>query len=70
MKVRLSPGFMRRVGEPAFGVLARSWRTEVRHKEHWSGLVAAQTPFVFLLWHEALLPLLWVHRRRQGSPSW
>ena len=22
-------------------------------------------PFIFLLWHEALLPLLWHHRRQQ-----
>jgi len=31
---------------------------------HRSSLVAAKQPFVFLLWHEVLLPLLWYHRHQ------
>jgi lysophospholipid acyltransferase (LPLAT)-like uncharacterized protein len=42
-------------------LLAASWRFEVRHEERWR---AARRPLVFLLWHEALLPLLWQHRNQ------
>jgi lysophospholipid acyltransferase (LPLAT)-like uncharacterized protein len=38
-------------------------RTE--HEDRWRPLYQAKRPHVFLLWHEALLPLLW-HHRRQG----
>ena len=33
-------------------------------EERWRTLYAARRPHVFLLWHEALLPLLWQHRRQ------
>lgn len=46
-------------------LLARTWRTEVRDRRFWADLVAARRPFVFLLWHEMLLPLL-LHHRGQG----
>lgn len=51
---------------PAFvDTLARSWRFRVRHGDRWQRLVDEREPFIFLLWHEALLPLLWRHRRQQ-----
>jgi len=49
---------------PVVGALARSWRLELVHEHRWSALVEAGKPFVFLLWHEMLLPLLWRHRRQ------
>jgi lysophospholipid acyltransferase (LPLAT)-like uncharacterized protein len=34
------------------------------HEERWRRLYRAGRPHVFLLWHEALLPLLWQHRNQ------
>jgi lysophospholipid acyltransferase (LPLAT)-like uncharacterized protein len=36
----------------------------VVHEERWRTLYQAKRPHVFLLWHEALLPLLWQHRHQ------
>jgi lysophospholipid acyltransferase (LPLAT)-like uncharacterized protein len=47
---------------PAMRVLATSWRIGTVHEERWRKLYEAGCPHVFLLWHEALLPLLWQHR--------
>ena len=44
--------------------LATSWRIELVHEERWRGLYDAGRAHVFLLWHEALLPLLWQHRHQ------
>jgi lysophospholipid acyltransferase (LPLAT)-like uncharacterized protein len=49
---------------PAVRMLASSWRIEVTHEERWRTLYEAKRPHVFLLWHEALLPLLWQHRHQ------
>lgn len=65
MKVRLSPAVVRLVAPAFIDQLARSWRFRVRNQHHWRRLVDARRPFVFLLWHEALLPLLWRHRSQQ-----
>jgi lysophospholipid acyltransferase (LPLAT)-like uncharacterized protein len=43
-------------------MLATSWRIQVIHEERWRDLYRSKRPHVFLLWHEALLPLLWQHR--------
>src|SRR5687768_3227254 len=43
-------------------VLASSWRIRTANEERWRELYRAGRPHVFLLWHEALLPLLWQHR--------
>jgi hypothetical protein len=48
---------------PVLAALARSWRVEVLRREHFDTLRDAGRPFVFLLWHDALLPLLWHHRQ-------
>jgi lysophospholipid acyltransferase (LPLAT)-like uncharacterized protein len=42
-------------------LLATTWRFEVRNDERWR---AARRPQVFILWHETLLPLLWLHRNQ------
>jgi len=65
VKVRVSPAVVRRVAPAFIDQLARSWRFRARNQYHWQRLVAAKEPFIFLLWHEALLPLLWHHRRQQ-----
>lgn len=60
--MRVSPGAVRSVGGPAIRLLAASWRISAEYEERWRPLYDAGRPYVFLLWHEALLPLLWRHR--------
>ena len=64
MRIALSPrtavGFL----GPAISLLARTWRIETVHPERWQAVAAAGRPHIFLLWHDALLPLLWQHRGR------
>ncbi len=42
-------------------LLARSWRIEVRNAEGWRRLRAEKKPWVFALWHTALLPIAYQH---------
>jgi lysophospholipid acyltransferase (LPLAT)-like uncharacterized protein len=53
------------VAPPAMRLIAGSWRMSTQHEDRWRSLYEARRPIVYLLWHEALLPLLW-HHRRQG----
>jgi lysophospholipid acyltransferase (LPLAT)-like uncharacterized protein len=62
VRVKVSPAAVRRVIGPLVRVLASSWRIRPVHEERWRVLYQAKRPLVFLLWHEALLPLLWQHR--------
>ena len=64
MRLKVSPRTVRAVAGPAVRILASSWRIEVVHEERWRTLYQAKRPHVFLLWHEALLPLLWQHRHQ------
>ncbi len=45
-------------------LLAATWRLRTVHEERWRPLYEARRSHVFLLWHEALLPLLWQHRKQ------
>lgn len=65
MKIRVPPALTRRVAGPAVGLLARTWRMMTVHEERWRALQEQGGGFVFLCWHEALLPLLWRHRGQQ-----
>ena len=49
---------------PAVRALAASWRIRTVDEGRWRPIYDARRPHVFLLWHEALLPLLWHHRRQ------
>lgn len=62
MRLRLSPGAARTVVGPLLKTLASSWRIRLVDEERWLEIYRARRPHVFLLWHEALLPLLWQHR--------
>jgi lysophospholipid acyltransferase (LPLAT)-like uncharacterized protein len=64
MRLRLAEGLVRPVGGPMLRLLASSWRIRLSHEERWRRLYDARKPHVFLLWHEALLPLLWQHRHQ------
>jgi hypothetical protein len=43
-------------------LLAATWRVRVRGAEHLRQLREAHRPFVFVLWHSRILPLLFHHR--------
>ena len=64
MKLRVSPAAARALAGPAVRALAASWRISTVHEERWRPLFEARRPHAFLLWHEALLPLLWQHRHQ------
>jgi lysophospholipid acyltransferase (LPLAT)-like uncharacterized protein len=64
VRLKVSPRTVRAIAGPAVRMLATSWRIEVVHEERWRTLYEAGRPHVFLLWHEALLPLLWQHRHQ------
>lgn len=65
MKFPLPPRAAALIAGPLVSLLARSWRVETLGEARWRALVDAGRPHVFLLWHDALLPLLWRHRGRQ-----
>lgn len=48
-------------------LLAMTWRVRVVGGEHHAALAESGTPFVFILWHGELLPLLWFHRKQGVS---
>jgi lysophospholipid acyltransferase (LPLAT)-like uncharacterized protein len=62
MRLRLSPQAARLLAGPLLKALASSWKVQLHHEERWRAIYEARLPHVFLLWHEALLPLLWQHR--------
>ncbi len=64
MRLKVPPGAIRAISNPMMRLLASTWRIEVVHEERWRSLYEARRPQVFLLWHEALLPLLWQHRHQ------
>ena len=62
MKIKVPAAVVRHAGGPLVSAWAASWRMHEHAGRHHDGLVASGRPFVFLLWHEVLLPLLWHHR--------
>ncbi len=64
MRLRVPPAAARALAGPAVRALATTWRITTVHEDRWRPLYEARRPHVFLLWHEALLPLLWHHRRQ------
>jgi hypothetical protein len=64
MKNRLGRWLGRMLGPVLVSLLARSWRIEVVDERWWRELTQGGQGFVFVLWHEALLPLLWRHRKQ------
>jgi hypothetical protein len=65
VKIRLPRALVQWGAGPLVTGIASTWRMEVRHGERWQAARATSGPRLFLLWHEALLPLLW-HHRHQG----
>lgn len=63
MKLRWVEPIAAAVGPLLVRALAATWRIRVRGVEHLQGLREARRPFVFVLWHSRILPLLYHHRR-------
>ena len=64
MRIPVPPGVVRVVGTPLVSGLARSWRYRTVGEGRWRRFTDRGEPHIFLLWHEAILPLLWHHRGR------
>lgn len=62
--VAISDALVRMAAPPVMATLGSSWRVRVHAAEHRNRLLDAGEPFIYLLWHETLLPCLWVHRRQ------
>jgi lysophospholipid acyltransferase (LPLAT)-like uncharacterized protein len=53
-----------RLGAGALRLLATTWRVQVVNEAVVRELRARRQPFLYILWHGQLLPLLWTHRNR------
>ncbi len=62
MKLRWAEPLAAVLGLALVRLLAATWRIRVRGVEHLQALRDAQRPFVFVLWHSRILPLLFQHR--------
>lgn len=58
-------GIVAAIAGPLVSILARTWRIEFAGSyQDWRSLADGHKPYVLLAWHEAMLPLLWHHRKR------
>jgi len=60
VKLRWAEPLLTRVGGVLMRLLASTWRYRERGAEHYEAL--GQAPFIFVLWHSRILPLLYLHR--------
>jgi lysophospholipid acyltransferase (LPLAT)-like uncharacterized protein len=60
VNLRWAEPLLTRVGAVMLRVLAATWRYRERGAEHYRALGAK--PFIFVLWHSRILPLLYYHR--------
>jgi len=65
MKLRWAEPIAAAIGPYLVRALAATWRIRVRGVEHLQGLRRAHRPFVFVLWHSRILPLLYLHRNEE-----
>jgi len=63
VKLRWAEPLLTRVGGVLMRLLASTWRYRERGAEHYEAL--GQAPFIFVLWHSRILPLLY-SRRGEG----
>ncbi len=63
MRLRWAEPIATAIGPLLVQALAATWRVRVRGAEHLRQLRDARRPFVFVLWHSRILPLLFHHRR-------
>lgn len=65
MRFPVPPVLVRVVATPIVRALSRSWRYAEHGEERWGAVLTSGEAYIFLLWHEAILPLLW-HLRDRG----
>jgi len=65
VKLRWAEPIAAAVGPLLVQALAATWRIRVRGAEHLHALRQAHRPFVFVLWHSRILPLLYQHRNEE-----
>ncbi len=64
MKLRLPPRVVKPLGMAAVNALSATWRLRKTNPERELEAINSDQGYVILLWHEAILPLLWCHRHR------
>jgi lysophospholipid acyltransferase (LPLAT)-like uncharacterized protein len=64
MRFPVPPALVRWGATPLVKALSRSWRFTTHRADRWEPIVARGDAYIFLLWHEAIVPLLWFHRHR------
>lgn len=57
-------GAGRWLGVPAVAALAATWRVRTVGGEHERAARESGRGFIYVIWHETLLPLTWIHRTR------
>lgn len=62
--MKLPVGAGRWLGVPAVAALAATWRVRTVGGEHERAARASGRGFIYVIWHETLLPLTWIHRTR------
>jgi len=62
MKLRWAEPIATRIGSSLVRALAATWRYRVTGYDHVRALRESRRPFVFVLWHSRILPLLYHHR--------
>jgi lysophospholipid acyltransferase (LPLAT)-like uncharacterized protein len=62
VKLRWAEPIATRIGSALVRALAATWRYHVTGEEHVRALRDKRRPFVFVLWHSRILPLLYRHR--------
>ena len=62
MKLRWAEPIATRIGSSLVRALAATWRYRVTGYEYVRALRESRRPFVFVLWHSRILPLLYRHR--------
>lgn len=63
--MKVSPGLVRIAGIPLVRCLARSWRYSLDGEGLGLARGDTRSRVAFVVWHEALLPLMWLHRDEQ-----
>ena len=64
MKLRWAEPLLGSVGVALMRVLAGTWRYRLHGTEHLRAVHATGRPFIFVLWHSRILPLLFLHRHQ------
>jgi len=62
VKPRWAEPLVAAAGLALVGLLARTWRYRLVHRERAQALYDARQPFIYVIWHNRILPLLYAHR--------